>query len=101
MDGANVTPWERPGGKVEVEGTEIEEEGDAMMCWIILRRRGSNGQVEKEVATREGRRNEFKLTPLAPGGGGIHHFFLNINYTKLSRPNWLKLVSIFKFIYWL
>ena len=61
VDGANITLWERPGRKVEVEGTEIDKEGDVILGLTMVRKRGSNGQVEKEVATREERRNAFKL----------------------------------------
>ena len=44
-----------------MEGTEIDKEGDVMIGLTMVRKRGSNGQVEKEVATREERRNAFKL----------------------------------------
>ena len=44
-----------------MEGTEIDKEGDVIMGLTRVRKRGSNGQVEKEVATREERRNAFKL----------------------------------------
>ena len=44
-----------------MERTELEEGGDAMMGWTMVRSKGSNGQEEKEVMTREERRNDFKL----------------------------------------
>ena len=42
-----------------MEGRKLEEGEGGMMGWVRVRRRGSHGQVEKQVATREERRKKY------------------------------------------
>ena len=62
VDGANPSPFERPGKRHEVEGYEPEEEEDPMKGWVTVRgKRVSGGDGDGgDVDTREERRKMLK-----------------------------------------
>ena len=60
VDGANPSPYERPGRRYEVEGEEPEVEEDPMKGWVTVQGKRVSGGDGGDVDTREERRKMFK-----------------------------------------